>query len=78
MQTTVVIAILIGVLAVTLIRQRKTRKASLIVAPRFATLNLKDAEGEALVQADTVLEPRLNSMLGRSARFSLLPKAFKD
>jgi hypothetical protein len=38
MQTTVVIAILIGVLVVTLIRQRKARRASLIVAPRFATL----------------------------------------
>ncbi len=60
MQTTVVIAILIGVLVVTLIRQRKARKASLIVAPRFATLNLKGAEGEALVQADTLaLQPVL-------------------
>lgn len=78
MQSIVVIAILIGVLVVTLVRQRKARKARLIVARWFATLNLKGAGDEALVQADTVLEPRLNSMLGRSARFSLLPKAFKD
>jgi hypothetical protein len=54
------IAILIAVLVVTLIRQRRGRKASVIVAPRFATLNLKGAEGEALVEADTkALEPVL-------------------
>ena len=60
MQATVMIAILIGVLVVILVRQRNRRKASVIVAPRLATLNLKGAEAEALVQADTLaLQPVL-------------------
>jgi hypothetical protein len=60
MQATIVIAILIAVLVATLVGQRKSRKVAVIVAPRFATLNLKGAEGEALVQADTVaLQPVL-------------------
>jgi hypothetical protein len=58
MQATVMIAILIGALVVILVRQRIRRKAAVIVAPRFATLNLKGAEAEALVQADTLaLQP---------------------
>jgi len=60
MQATVTIVILIGVLVVILVRQRRRRQVSVIVAPRFATLNLKGAEGEALVQADTLaLQPIL-------------------
>ncbi len=60
MQTTVTIAILVGVLIVILVRQRTRRKVAVIEAPRFATLNLKGAEGEALVQADTLaLQPVL-------------------
>ena len=49
----IVVCLLIGVP----LYQRR-RKAACIVAPRFATLNLKGAEGEALIQVDTrVLEP---------------------
>jgi len=58
MQATVMIAILIGVLVVVLVRQRSARKASVIEAPRFASLNLKGAEADALEQADILaLQP---------------------
>jgi hypothetical protein len=70
MQATVMIAILIAVLVVILVRQRRGRKASLIVAPRFGTLNLKGAEGEALVQADTLA---LQSVLGEADHSTTAP-----
>jgi hypothetical protein len=65
MQAAVTVLILIVVLAVILVRQRRNRKISVIVAPRFATLNLKGVEGEALVQADTLA---LKTVLGAAER----------
>jgi hypothetical protein len=60
MESIAAIIILVGVLIGVLLRQRRRSKVATIVAPRFATLNLKGAEGEALVQVDIqALEPVL-------------------
>ncbi len=60
MDVTAAIVILVCLLIGVPFYQRRRRKAAYIVAPRFATLNLKGAEGEALLQVDTgALEPIL-------------------
>ncbi len=60
MEATPVIAVLVGILAVVLIRRLWRRRAAVIVAPRFGILNLKGAEGEALAQTDALaLQPVL-------------------
>jgi hypothetical protein len=69
MQATVLIVILVCILVVVLVRQRRRRRR-VIVAPRFATLNLNGAEGEALVQADT---QALQPVLGIAEQSNFVP-----
>jgi hypothetical protein len=60
MEATTLIAVLVGILAVVLIRRLWRRRAAVIIAPRFGILNLKGPEGEVLAQADALaLQPVL-------------------
>jgi len=64
------ILVLLCVLVVILVREKRRRRVSVIAAPRFGTLNLKGADGEALVEADT---RALQSVLGVAERSTLIP-----